>query len=113
MKNQTFYYVEACAYGRVTYESLNGNAYVFYAFKSKEIRNEFVKEKDDSPFGTYFGAITTTELKEALARCGYRRFHGYRYALVPSFSWGEHAVYEVIPALDGFQFHKIDAILRK
>lgn len=44
-KEMRKFYAEKCEYGlNVSYSSLNGNAYTFYAFDSKKERDEFAVE---------------------------------------------------------------------
>lgn len=42
-----YFYAEYCPYGvHISYESLNGNAYTFYAFPSKKEREKWLDEHE-------------------------------------------------------------------
>lgn len=56
------FYAEKCEYGlNVSYSSLNGNAYTFYAFDSKKERDEFVDKNCYDSVGNVVAGSTTLE----------------------------------------------------
>lgn len=56
------FYAEKCEYGlNVSYSSLNGNAYTFYAFDSKKARDEFVDNNCYDSSGNVVAGSTTLE----------------------------------------------------
>lgn len=64
------FYAEKCEYGlNVSYSSLNGNAYTFYAFDSKKARDEFVgNNRYDSSGNVVAGNTTLETVRRVLGR---------------------------------------------
>ena len=59
------FYAELCQWGNISYTSFNGDAYAFFAFKSKSERDEFVVMygHDD-----YASAISASQLRRLAGR---------------------------------------------
>lgn len=56
------YYVEYCPYGvNLSYNSLNGNAYKFYCFKTKQERTAWLTKHEYNRFNERVAQETTIE----------------------------------------------------
>lgn len=73
------YYAEYCRYGiNVSYASMNGNAYDFYAFPTKRERDTWVDEHEFD--GTnYVAATITRKTVEKIKGKNFKIIHNYYF----------------------------------
>lgn len=66
------YYAEYCKYGiNISYESLNGNAFEFYAFDSKKERDEFVENHEWDYYPNRCAAAISRKAMESVIGKGF------------------------------------------
>ena len=71
------YYAAYCPYGiRVSYASLNGNAYDFYAFVRKAERDTWVEENEFDGTNYVAAPITRRELERVMGK-GFKVVENY------------------------------------
>lgn len=81
-----YYYAEYCPYGiHISYDSLNGNAFEFYAFQSKKERERWLDENEwDRWAATLVAQATTRKTVERLLGKNFDVDKNYRGELVCS-----------------------------
>lgn len=68
-KQERFYYVQYCLYGvRVSPDSLNGNAFSYYAFTSYAARQKWLDANDMDGVNYVAAPITRAELVERIGK---------------------------------------------
>lgn len=68
-KKQRFYYVQCSPYGiRISPDSLNGNAFSYYAFTSYQEREKWLDENDMDGVNQVAATITRAELVERIGK---------------------------------------------
>ena len=95
-KQKRFYYIQYCPYGvRISPDSLNGNAFSYYAFTSYTERKKWLDENDMDGVNLVAATITRKELQERI---------GKRFAVVAGYGIYDNddtiIAYEVLPAND-------------
>ena len=93
-KQKRFYYIQYCPYGvRISPDSLNGNAFSYYAFASYTARKKWLDENDMDGVNWVAATITRTELVERI---------GKRFVITTDYGiYGDDdtiIAYEVLPA---------------
>lgn len=93
-KKQRFYYVQYSPYGvRISPDSLNGNAFSYYAFSSYTERQKWLDENDMDGVNWVAATITRAELVERI---------GKRFVIVVDYGLydddDKQVAYEVLPA---------------
>lgn len=96
------FYASVSNYGCVSYKSLNGTAYTFYAFKTKQERDEFVEDMLYSSDGYFAEALTRKELASAMQQAGYHSYQGVKFCLKPVKNAKEpnKEIYTILSAYD-------------
>jgi len=81
-----YYYAEYCPYGiHISYDSLNGNAFEFYAFQSKKERERWLDENEwDRWSATLVAQATTRKTVERMLGKNFDVDKNYRGELVCS-----------------------------
>lgn len=95
-KQKRFYYIQYSPYGvRISPDSLNGNAFSYYAFTSYAARQKWLDAHDMDGVNWVAATITRAELVERI---------GKRFVIVADYGiWGDddkQVAYEVLPAND-------------
>lgn len=95
-KKQRFYYVQYSPYGvRISPDSLNGNAFSYYAFPSYTERQKWLDENDMDGVNWVAATITRKELVERI---------GKRFVITTNYGIYDNddtiIAYEVLPAND-------------
>ena len=94
-KKQRFYYIQYSPYGvRISPDSLNGNAFSYYAFTSYAERQKWLDENDMDGVNWVAATITRAELVERI---------GKRFVILADYSLyddDKQVAYEVLPADD-------------
>ena len=95
-KKQRFYYVQYSPYGvRISPDSLNGNAFSYYAFTSYTERKKWLDENDMDGVNWVAATITRAELAERI---------GKRFVITTDYGIYDNddtmIAYEVLPAND-------------
>lgn len=68
-KQKKFYYIQCCPYGvRISPDSLNGNAFSYYAFPSYTERQKWLDEHDMDVVNWVAAPITRAELVERIGK---------------------------------------------
>ena len=68
-KQKRFYYIQYCPYGiRISPDSLNGNAFSYYAFTSYQEREKWLDENDMDGVNWVAAPITRKELQERIGK---------------------------------------------
>ena len=68
-ENKKFYYIQCCPYGiRISPDSLNGNAFSYYAFTSYQERQKWLDENDMDGVNWVAATITRKELVERIGK---------------------------------------------
>ena len=95
-KQKRFYYIQYSPYGvRISLDSLNGNAFSYYAFTSYTERQKWLGENDMDGVNCVAATITRKELQERI---------GKRFVIVAGYGIYDNddtmIAYEVLPAND-------------
>lgn len=95
-KQKKFYYIQYSPYGvRISPDSLNGNAFSYYAFTSYQERQKWLDENDMDGVNWVAAPITRAELVERI---------GKRFVIVAGYGlWDDddkQVAYKVLPAND-------------
>lgn len=68
-EQKKFYYIQCCPYGvRISPDSLNGNAFSYYAFTSYTERKKWLDENDMDGVNLIAATITRAELVERIGK---------------------------------------------
>lgn len=92
-EQKKFYYIQYCPYGvRISTDSLNGNAFSYYAFTSYAARQKWLDANDMDGVNWVATTITRAELVERI---------GKRFVIVADYGLydddGKQVAYEVLP----------------
>lgn len=95
-KQKKFYYIQYSPYGvRISPDSLNGNAFSYYAFSSYTERQKWLDENDMDGVNWVASTITRAELVERI---------GKRFVITTDYGIYDNSdnqvAYEVLPAND-------------
>ena len=95
-KQKRFYYIQCSPYGiRISTDSLNGNAFSYYAFTSYQEREKWLDENDMDGVNLVAATITRAELVERI---------GKRFVITTDYGIYDNddtiIAYEVLPADD-------------
>lgn len=94
-KQKRFYYIQYSPYGvRISLDSLNGNAFSYYAFTSYTERKKWLDENDMDGVNWVAAPITRAELVERI---------GKRFVVIADcglYDDDKQVAYEVLPADD-------------